>query len=427
MSYTYETARQVLRDNDRGGYTVPTHGLYPYQWNWDSAFVAMGWIGFDEARAWREIEKLLEGQWDDGMVAHIIFHQPTDTYFPGPDVWKVKHTPPTSGLTQPAVLASAARYCWDHAKNRGLAEERLAAIYPKLLAWHRWWVRARDPENSGLVAMMHPWESGMDNSPAWDEAFARVAPTPTSDIRRKDIGHVDPAMRPSEEFYKRVVALIDFYASLGWDPVKMFAQTPFKVAELALNAILHRANLDLLALAARFGTAAEGAEIAARLETTRRAIDTLWDADAGIYKPRDLLTGRRIDVGISAGFLPLWAGIPDPAKTAALGGTLKRWATKARFLVPSTDPHDPRFEPKRYWRGPVWGVVNLMIGKGFADAGASAIAARIRQDTAQLMQSQGFSEYFDPMTGTGIGGAHFSWTAAVALVWNLLDKVPAEA
>ncbi len=29
-------------------------------------------------------------------------------------------------------------------------------------------------------------------------------PTPTSDIRRKDTGHVDPSMRPSEEFYKRV-------------------------------------------------------------------------------------------------------------------------------------------------------------------------------------------------------------------------------
>ena len=28
--------------NDRGGYTVPTEGLYPYQWNWDSAFVALG-------------------------------------------------------------------------------------------------------------------------------------------------------------------------------------------------------------------------------------------------------------------------------------------------------------------------------------------------------------------------------------------------
>ena len=63
-----EAARTVLRTNDRGGYTVPTARLYPYQWNWDSAFCAMGFATFDEARAWREIERLLEGQWDDGLV-----------------------------------------------------------------------------------------------------------------------------------------------------------------------------------------------------------------------------------------------------------------------------------------------------------------------------------------------------------------------
>ena len=29
-----------LAKNDRGGYTVPTANLYPYQWNWDSVFAA---------------------------------------------------------------------------------------------------------------------------------------------------------------------------------------------------------------------------------------------------------------------------------------------------------------------------------------------------------------------------------------------------
>ncbi len=37
-----EQARDILRANDRGGYTIPTAGLYPYQWNWDSAFAAWG-------------------------------------------------------------------------------------------------------------------------------------------------------------------------------------------------------------------------------------------------------------------------------------------------------------------------------------------------------------------------------------------------
>ena len=43
-----EQARAILRRNDRGGYTVPTERLYPFQWNWDSGFVAMGGMTFDE-------------------------------------------------------------------------------------------------------------------------------------------------------------------------------------------------------------------------------------------------------------------------------------------------------------------------------------------------------------------------------------------
>ena len=58
-----EAARAVLAVNDRGGYTVPTAGLYPFQWNWDSAFVAMGFATWDCDRALAELEHLAEGQW----------------------------------------------------------------------------------------------------------------------------------------------------------------------------------------------------------------------------------------------------------------------------------------------------------------------------------------------------------------------------
>jgi len=55
-------ARDTLVANDRGGYTVPNAKVYPFQWNWDSAFVAMGFAVFDEDRAWRELETLFLGQ-----------------------------------------------------------------------------------------------------------------------------------------------------------------------------------------------------------------------------------------------------------------------------------------------------------------------------------------------------------------------------
>ena len=38
-----QAAHDTLRANDRGGYTVPNPRIYPFQWNWDSAFVAIGY------------------------------------------------------------------------------------------------------------------------------------------------------------------------------------------------------------------------------------------------------------------------------------------------------------------------------------------------------------------------------------------------
>src|SRR5690606_21224937 len=85
-SPAFDLAVEVLKENDWGTYTVPTKGLYPFQWNWDSCFTAIGQAHFDESRAWTEIETLFEHQWPDGMVPHIIFHKHDDGYFPGAEV-----------------------------------------------------------------------------------------------------------------------------------------------------------------------------------------------------------------------------------------------------------------------------------------------------------------------------------------------------
>jgi mannosylglycerate hydrolase len=416
MTDLIEQARAILRGNDHGGYTVPTHRLYPFQWNWDSAFVAMGWATFDEARGFTEVERLLEGQWDDGLVPQIVFHAPSDDYFPGPAVWGVDHTPPTSGITQPPVLASAVRHMIDHSHDRTAAEARVAAIYPRLFAYHRWWGRARDPDGSGLVCTLHPWETGMDNSPAWDAALTRVPMTTSTAVERRDLTHVDAAMRPRGDEYRRFIHLVDLFRDVRWRPEKMLLVSPFRVADIATNAILLRAERDLFALAQRFGQAADTGEIAARIARMQSAIEKLWDARLGLFHSLDLISGSPIDVATSAGLLPLYAGAADASRTAAMTATLLRWAGQVPYLVPSTAPDESRFDALRYWRGPVWAVVNWMIAQGAADAGQSTLAADLQGGTRDMIANGGFSEYFDPRNGRGIGGENFSWTAAIYLL-----------
>ena len=416
MNDRIAAAQATLRANDRGGYTVPNPRIYPFQWNWDSAFVAMGFATFDEARAFDEIDLLLRGQWDNGLVPHIVFHAPADNYFPGPAVWGTKHRVPTSGITQSPVLASAAKFLWDHCRDRALAEARLERIYPGLVKYHAWWRNTRDPAGTGLVTTLHPWETGGDNSPAWDASLARVPLETTTEIIRRDTGVVDPTMRPRGYDYQRYIHLVDCFRDVDWDPARMLAASPFRVADIGTNAMLLRANLDLLVLAQRFGSAGERTAIEAHIPKMQAAIDRQWNAARRHYFSRDLISDAPIPVATSAGFLPLWAGCASAVQAAALGESFDRWMGKVVFAVPSTDPDDPLYEPRRYWRGPIWSVVNWMIAEGFASAGDGPRADRIRADTRALVTQNGFWEYFDPRDGSGLGGPDFSWTAAIDLL-----------
>ena len=98
MSNLVEDAKKILLNNRRAGFTLPTNNkLYPAQWNWDSAFISLGYSYFNLDYAIEELETLLKGQWDDGMVPHILFHEVDDSYFPNHTTWSCGKKIPSSG------------------------------------------------------------------------------------------------------------------------------------------------------------------------------------------------------------------------------------------------------------------------------------------------------------------------------------------
>ncbi|MBN8815247.1 MAG: hypothetical protein J0J06_07345 [Sphingomonas sp.] len=410
-----EEARAILVANDRGGYTVPNGRVYPFQWNWDSAFVALGFATFDLDRAWREIETLFEAQWQDGFLPHIVFWQDDAGYFPGPDRWQTGRTPRTSGITQPPVAATVARALWE---RDPISRGRLAALFPKLLAWHRWFWRNRDFEGRGVVVAMHPWETGRDNSPEWDAPGMAVDTSCVAPYVRRDTSHLDAAMRPTQAEYDRYVALVDFGRSAGWDHAAIARSNPFRVADVGMSMILLRADRDLQSLAVELGLAAEAEEIGARIALAERGIEWLWNEELGAWCSRDTITGRSSGYVTSATFLSWYAGLTDPSRDARLLAHVERIGTHVPFLMPSLDPADPGFQMVRYWRGPVWAVLNYMIGLGLAERGHVELATRMRGDTQALIERAGFYEAFDPTDGAPTGGDSFSWTAAIWLCWT---------
>ncbi len=409
-------SRAILAANDRGGYTVPNELVYPFQWNWDSAFVAMGMATYDADRAWRELELLFVGQWLDGMVPSIVFHQPHPGYYPGPAAWGTTHTPPTTGISQPPVAATAARVVLE-AQDDQAGQIRARALFPALFASHRWWHETRDPDGTGLVTVVHPWETGRDNSPDWDAPLAGVTPRVDVAALRKDKTHVNASERPTDEFYNRVMTLVEEAKDLNWEGVPVARKLSLRVCDLGIQCILLRADHDLLALAERLGFAEQAASLRGWIARSTAAFARLRHAD-GTYRSLDLVTGKLSETVTSAAFLPLYARVPDAAGAAGVAALAESWLAQTSIALASSDPASPTFDPHRYWRGPVWPVVNRLIADGFARYGRTDLADRLWTDTRTVVLRSGLREYFDPRTGEGLGGRDFSWTAATWLAWK---------
>lgn len=413
-SLALERAFAVLRENDKGRYTIPTKGLYPFQWNWDSCLTALGLAAIDEDRAWTEIETLFEHQWPDGMVPQIVFHEPSDTYFPGPGVWRTNRPTPTSGITQPAVAGFAARRLFERAGDKEKAAERCRKLLPKINAWHDWFYRTRDPQGEGLVAILHPWEAGRDNSVDWDEALARVPTTGIEPYTRRDTDHANAAHRPTQAQYDAYVWLVELYRSLDWDNTRLHDASPFKVVDPAFNAILIRSCADLADLAEALGEhdiARHNREWATK---ALGALESMWCADEQRYLAKDRATGTFIESRSIGGLLPVFAAIPQE-RAAAIAQHVDALADQLGYVVPSHDPNAKGFEAQRYWRGPVWLITNFLVENGLRNAGCIATADRIVRSSLELIDKSGFAEYYDPQTGAALGGGRFTWTAAMVI------------
>ncbi|MGW0600810.1 MGH1-like glycoside hydrolase domain-containing protein [Streptomyces sp. NPDC002776] len=425
-------AARVLESNWTGASTVPSRGLYPHQWSWDSAFIAIGLRHLSPLRAQTELETLLAAQWGDGRIPHIVFNPsvPLDAYFPSPDFWRsstagraagAPRTVQTSGIVQPPVHALAAWLV--HLADPGLSRGSgfLARVYPKLAAWHRYLLHRRDLGGGGLASVVHPWEQGMDNSPCWDAPLARVAPAPARSFRRADLDHGAPEDRPTDLDYGRYVRLATDYRDGGYaDGTGAFA-----VEDPAFNALLIASEHALARIARELG--ATGTARHARAERlTGALVERLWDPEREMFCCRDVRGGGLIPERSVSGLIPLL--VPTlPGRTAE---ALVRTARGPHFslgdttrLVPSYDLLGEAFDPHRYWRGPAWFNTAWLIERGLRTHGEHHAADALRRSVLELAGSSGFAEYVDPYTGAACGTADFSWTAALAL--DLLHDEPA--
>lgn len=427
-------AAYILRDNSSGTATRAGPALYPHQWSWDAGFTAIGLARVDVARAAVELDSLFRGQWRTGMQPHIVFDAGDESYFPTAERWDCAALSPdapqqpTSGICQPPVHALAAERVLAAAGRRGPREAEQARawagrIYPRLLAWHRYLQRCRVDPGTGLLEIHHSWESGLDDSPRWDEPYrAVVVGAGLPPYRRRDLEHVaDPAQRPSDAEYDRYLWLVEEAKRARYDPARMREDSSFRVGDVLFTALFAAAGDALARLADRIG-AGEGPELRAAAAAARRAVLDQVDAGTGLAADVDLRTGRRLPVETVAGFAPLIAGRAPAGLRARQVELLlgPRWCGHPGLrwpLPPSTSPCADQFRPRTYWRGPVWPVMTWLLAWALDRDGEGRAAAGLREAGLAQLDAGDFAEYYEPFTGEPLGSCRQSWTAAVALDW----------
>ena len=251
-------AHAVLKQNDRGTWMVPSGQLYPHQWLWDSCFIAIGLRHISAERAQTELTTLLRGQWSNGMLPNLIFSK-DDNFRHERELWRSYVSPyapnnvSTSGVTQPPMLAEAVVKVGEKMK---LPERRTwyRSIYQELVRYHEWIYADRDPHHEGLALLLHPYESGLDNSPPWiSELRKHSMPWWISAIEkahldgvvnwfRRDTKHIPPGQRMSNIEAMAYGAALRRLRRKAYNTEALLSRSLFAVEDLLFNCILIRAN-----------------------------------------------------------------------------------------------------------------------------------------------------------------------------------------
>ena len=367
------------------GFACPNAERYPWMWLWDSCFHAIVWSALDRPdRAVSELRAALAGQDPhSGFVPHMAYFGASSAdATEAATFWGTGDGSSTvlSSITQPPMYGHAVA----ELTRRGL--EVPPDVVSAAVAGLRFLLADRRRHGSGLIELVHPWESGCDDSPRWDDVV--TGPWSIASWRETKGSLLDTIDRgPSGA------------------PI---ANDGFAVASIGFNALV-AFNASELASAV---DGSVGAELRHAASTLTEAIDGRWLAsqrtwvDAG---PTESGSGR---CRTADALLPLLVvlraeAVEELADPAAFG---------APFGPRGVHLAEPVRDPRSYWRGPAWPQLSYLLWLAATRHGQSALADRIALGTSAAAERTGLAEYWDGDTGTGGGAVPQSWTALALLM-----------
>jgi glycogen debranching enzyme len=280
-----------------------------------------------------------------------------------------------------------------------------------------------------LVLLLHPYESGLDNSPPWiSELRKHSMPLWVSSVERL---HLDGFINTFRRDVKRKrlppgqritnAEALAFWSVMrrmqrkAYNTEAILSRSVFAVEDLAFNSIFIRANDCLKKIAKDAGHELPPGLID-NIEKSQSAIEELWSDSDALYYNRSFVSHRLIEEPTVASLLPLYSGAISKNRAAELVKQLQKTDRFAlKWPVPSVPRDSVYFDPFKYWQGPSWINTNWMIIDGLERYGFGLEAKDLKQKTIEMVARSGFYEYFNPLNAKPAGAANFSWTAALTI------------
>ncbi|MER7130892.1 amylo-alpha-1,6-glucosidase [Streptosporangium saharense] len=365
---------------------VPSKSGYVGVWNWDACFHAVGLRHGAPGLARDQIRILLGHQRPDGLVPDVVHDlgvlaettdlprsdharlaQHVGTAGPREDVSDGQPIGGVVPVTKPPLLAWAVWKIHEVAPDRAF----LAEVYEPIARSHEWWLTVSDPDGDGLAEYLHPYSSGLDDSPIWDHG---------------------PRAEPPD---------LNSYLALQADRLGDIAEALGRTAEAVEWRARAARHVELL-VAGRWN----GERFTTLAKTSR-------EVEVACRTPLELM--------------PLFTGRLPGEIAERLVADLVSPSFWAERPVPTVAFDDPDFDPDAMWRGPVWLNVNYLLIEGLRRSGFPEVADELTVRTLRMVnEGGGLYEYWNPLTGTRATRAtqNFGWSSALFLDLAALHAQP---
>ena len=180
---------------------------------------------------------------------------------------------------------------------------------------------------------------------------------------------------------------------------------------------------DLLKLYNNLNIIENRDKIILMIEKYEKGCNLLWNEEIECYSSLNKKTNILINEITHASFLCFYADINNDYNQIMINN-FYNYINGSEYIVPSISSNHPKFDSRKYWRGPIWCIINFFLYIGFIKINKN-LSILISQNTIKLIENDDFYEYFDPINGKGCGCNNFSWTSSIYILlknnYNFLD------